>query len=169
MFNTQTFPEVGLLIATLQGVFLAIGPPPLSGAKVALRELEALDGSPPRPDSDLNLVFTVAAHACAAVANKLDLRLSVTPPGRHPIEPKSEPQSVRFNKGLATVAFPLRVDKAGEWSFQLISTFGGTERPVGEPQRLTFTTEGLRAWLEKWASWLTGSVALVLASAGPAG
>ncbi len=156
---------MGLLIGARDGVFLAIGAPPLLRAKVELREREALDRSPPRPDSDLNFVFTVATHACAAAADKLDLRLSVTPPGRKPLEPKSEPQSVQYDHGLATVAFPLRIDKAGEWSFQLTSTFGGTEHPVGEPQHLTFTSEGLRAWLEKAAWWFAGGLAMVLASA----
>jgi len=164
-FSTKDFPGVGLLIRDSTGVFLAIGPPPLSRAKVDLRDREALDRSPPRPGSDLNFVFTVAAHPCVAVVDKLDLRLSVTPPGSTPIEPKSEPQSVHFGHGLTTAAFPLRIDKAGEWSFQLISTSGGTERPVGEPQRLTISSEDLRAWFEKWIWWLAGGLAVVLALA----
>lgn len=113
----------------------------LEGAKVGMRNRKTLDGSAPRPDSDLNFVFAVAARACASVAHKLDLRLSVIPPGFKPIEPKFEPQSVRFDRGIAAAAFPVRIDKTGDWSFQLVSTFGGAERIVGERQHLMFTSD----------------------------
>jgi hypothetical protein len=163
-------PGAGVLIGAENGLFLASSTP-LLRANVELRDRETLDRSPPRPDSDLNFMFTIAAHPCASAADKLDLRLRIAPPGPEAIESKSKPpQNVQFDRELAEaeVAFPLRIHKAGEWSFQLISIFGGTERPVGEPQHLTFTSEGLLAWLEQWAWWLGGGLAMVLASANAA-
>jgi hypothetical protein len=145
VLNIYSLAGAGVLIRADDGWFLASWTP-LLNAKVELRDRETLDRSAPRPDSDLDFVFTVA-HACASAADKLDLRLTVARPGRRPIEPKFKPQSVD-NGEVAEVALPLRINEAGTWSFQLMSTLGGTERPVGEPQHLTFRSEGLRAWFE---------------------
>jgi hypothetical protein len=166
VYAMHDLPTAGVLLGAERGLFLA-SETSLLHAKVEIRDRSRLDGSPPRPDSDLNFEFTLA-HPCASVANKLNLRLSVTPPGRQAIEPKSEPQSVRFDHGLAAVSLPLRIDKAGGWSFQLMSTITGTERRVGEPQHLTFTSEGLLAWVEKWGSWLAGGLPIVLGLANAA-
>jgi hypothetical protein len=162
-FVRYTFhlPGAGELIGSDRGLFLA-SDNPLSRAEVTLNGREKLDGSPPRPDSDLNFLFNIA-HPCASAADKLDLRLSITPSGRSPIEPKFAPQSINTDSPVAAVVFPLRIDKPGEWSFQLISRLGGTERRVGQPQHVTFTSEGLRAWLERWGWWLVGGLGIALA------
>jgi hypothetical protein len=165
--DVRDLPGVGLLIRTDQGLYLGVGTP-LIRAKVELRDRATLDHSPPRPDSELFFVFTISAHACTSVADKLDLRLSVTPPGGVPIEPKPALELIHLDNGRSTFGLPLRIDKAGVWSFQVMSTSGGIERPVGEPEKLTFTTVGLRDWLEQWAWWMAGGLATILALANAA-
>jgi hypothetical protein len=93
--------------------------------------------------------------------------LKVTPSGGKAILESKSP-SVSFERGVAAVGLPLRIKREGEWSFQLVSAYGGVERPVGAPQHLTFTAEGWRAWLEQWGRWLAGGLAMTLALANAA-
>jgi hypothetical protein len=158
--NFLELSGTGVLLQAAKGMFLATQAP-LSGAKVRLRDREALDGGLPDPTRDMNVVFTMV-HECAGAADKLGLRLRVKAPGDisgtwH------DPQAVRRGATEAEVAVPLRFNIAGEWSFQLVSIYGGSEREVGTPQVVSIKKPvDVRSWLERWGWWLSGGAALLL-------
>jgi hypothetical protein len=154
-----------MLFAAEKGLFL-VSRTPLSNANVNLPAWP-LNRSQPRPDADLYFVFSITDHPCASAADNLDLRVKVIPPEGKPILEPTLP-SISLDRGAAKVGFPLRINREGEWSFQLLSTFGGTERPVGELQHIAFASEDWRAWLEQWGWWLGGGLAIMLALANAA-
>jgi len=160
VYDMLKLSGAGMLIWAEKGLFLA-SQTPLSSASVNLPE-RTLNRSQPRPDADLYFVFSITAHPCVAAADNLDLRVKVIPPGGKAILEPALP-SISFDRGTAAAGFPLHINREGEWLFQLLSTLGGTERPVGELQHIIFASEGWRPWLEQWGWCLGGGLAMVLA------
>jgi hypothetical protein len=153
-------PETGAVIFSNDDnnkrLYVAVSTSPLSEAKFDIANRKSLDGSAIDLKREISLRVTISKHACAAVADRLDLKVVVTPPrerARAPMETKFVPGEI------ADLSFPLLIDKVGEWKFELRSTFGGIERPMGEAQYLTFTGE---TWLERWWKILASLVAGVL-------
>jgi hypothetical protein len=64
-------------------------------------------------------------------------RVAGTLPGNKAVEHKIKPESLHLHPDYFDIGLPLRIDKTGEWSFQLISALGGSERLVGEQLHLT--------------------------------
>jgi hypothetical protein len=160
VFAVHDLPGAGVLIGALKGLFLARRAP-LSGATVDLLHRSELDGSRADPTRPRQVVFTMA-HDCANVADKLDLQLRVTPQ----LALAVPTPSVNPGPAQAKVTVPLHIDTAGDRSFQLVSTFGGREEPVGEPQHLSFDEpEGWLPWFKRWGLW-GGEVVIVLAGLG---
>lgn len=164
IWNTETgvvnglrdLSGVGMVIGAEKGLFRTV-PTPLAHASVDIRNRKTLDDSPTNPEVTVRFQM---AHACAPVADRLGLKVRVTPPGRKPAN--SDLVATPHPK-IAEITLPeLKVDKPGQWSFQLVATTGGIDRVVGEARTLTFSDA---PWWERWWKWSAISFAVVLAVA----
>ncbi len=152
-----------VLIRGDKGFFL--GPTtPLTLSLVDFPDRGTLDKSSIDPKRDLPIKLSVAHHLCAAGADKLDLKIRVTGPDGKSIDKNP---SLSFSKpSIVDVSIQHRIDKAGEWAFQVISTYGGMERQVGKAQYLSFVSPDAPPWWQGWGPWLAKvlPVLLVLAN-----
>jgi hypothetical protein len=154
-------PGAVMLIGADKGLFLGVLTS-LSHANVDVADSKNLDKSQIDPKRDLSIKLTVA-HACAAAADKLDLKIRVTPPAGKSTD--INPLSIHPGLSIADVTLLQRIDKAGQWAFQAISTFDGIERQVGEARHLSFVNpEGL-PWWQQWGQRLvSGGLLLAFAN-----
>jgi hypothetical protein len=158
VYDMRDFPGRWVLIVAEKGLFLTVQTP-LARAQVDIGDKKNWEGSAIGPRRNL-LVFTIA-HECARSADKLALNVRVVAPGDEP--PGKLMEGIERITPGATVA-ELRIssvfDKPGRWSFQVVATSGGVERPVGEPQ--TLNLEG--PWWERGWRILTIGFGVALAS-----
>ena len=151
-------PGAGVLIGAEKGLFLGITAP-LSEAIVEVPDRENLDRSPIDPKRDLTFSLNVT-HSCAAVADKLDLKIRATPPDGKSAD-INRLLSIYAGPSVLDVSLAHRIDRPGRWAFQVISTYGGMERQVGKPQYLSFVPpEGPP--LQRWGEWVASFVATLL-------
>jgi hypothetical protein len=153
----HAFPSGGMLIGAEKGLFVTV-PQLLQRAVVTIGNKKDLDGL--SIDRAVTPEFLIAAHGCTAVADKLGLKVRVAAPGEkaldHPVIVVPDPKIAHAN------LLNIRVNKAGQWAFQVIATSNDVEGPVGDPQTLNFVSG---PWRERWWKTLTTALALVLALA----
>ena len=149
--NIHEFPGIGVLVGSEEGLFIVIQKP-LSGARMELPDRSYLDGMSIGAAKETTVRISLA-HDCAPVADKLNLRVKVMSPGKS--EPIYTPPLSVIPGPTAEIRFPLRVNKPGQWTVQLVSTFGGLERFVGEAQTLNFSDDFLAgAMVEIASQWV---------------
>jgi hypothetical protein len=157
VFAMHDFTGGGVLIGARKRLFVTI-PQSLSRAVVTIRNKRKLDRI--SIDRDVTIEFLMA-HPCAPLADKLDLKVRVTAPGKKPTD--SNRQFIIPDPKIAEVTLPnLRIDKADQWSFQLIATSDGSVRPIGDPQTLNFVSG---PWWERWWRILAACFGVMLALA----
>jgi hypothetical protein len=146
-----------MLILAAEGLFVTILTP-LSEAVVTIRNEKNLNNS--TIDREVTVEFSMI-HNCAAVANDLGLKVRVTAPGAEPKDSDRQFIVATRDQKIAEITLPnLRINKAGQWSFQLIATPNETVRLVGSPQTLTFVSG---AWWERWWKIIAKAFAVALA------
>jgi hypothetical protein len=145
------------LVRADRGLFVGIRTS-LADARVEIQDQEKLNGSATGADRYLRLKLT---HACAPAADRLGLKVRITKPGESAIN--SERESVSPHADSAEVGFHKEIDKPGGWSFQLVATADGMERPIGEPRVLEFVAPGpASSWLDRWWKMLAYIFSIVL-------
>jgi hypothetical protein len=163
VYKTLNWPgDAKVLLNTSGGLFVSILRP-LLDARVKIPDRKNLDGSVTDPKRALSVTFTIN-HPCASIADKLDLKVRVTAPNRKPVEIPE--QSVVPGSSIAELTIPLRIDTAGQWLFQLISTANGMERAVGDVQKLDFVSSStVESIVQQWWKVLGVSLGILLALA----
>jgi hypothetical protein len=153
-----SLPGFGEIVHDRTGLFV-LPVQSLSRATVAVANRDILDRSAIDPQRrEFNVEISVS-HACATAAENLRMSVRVTAPnGKSFVE---QPEQV-ISGDTAVVKFPLKFDAVGDWSFQLTSALGETERPVGAPQTLTITSGGWLEWIRQWWSWVALTIAALL-------
>ena len=154
--SLRQVPGGGVLISADNRLLVGV-PTSLSDAVVHIQNKKNLDEGP--IDRDVTIDFLMV-HDCADIADGLNLKVLVTAPNAEPIS--SVRQFVSFAQSRAAeITLPnLRIDKAGQWSFQLIAWVNNSMRLVGGPQTLTFVSG---PWWERW--WKIIAKAFVVALA----
>jgi hypothetical protein len=152
--GARVFPGTGLLIIGGERTAFSVATPLLL-ARVTIRDKNTLDGSM-ISKNPLSIAFTIA-HECAPVAYKLGLKVPV----KHGnLDPTDSPELVPvLTPSTVEVALPQRIDSPGRWSFQVISTSGGSANAVGDPQFLSFIDENW--WEQSWKLLLTVIIVLL--------
>jgi hypothetical protein len=158
VFEMGGFPGVGMLIQGAKGWFVA-------------REVNGIVTIAPAGTTDTGDVsdmsyfpgggVLIRARKGLFLVRAINGAATVAPAGAT-YSPDDKPTysgrlSPISGSSITEVILPWRVDKPGLWSFQVIAT-SGLERPVGEPQRLTFVTG---TWWERWWRILANGVAVM--------
>jgi hypothetical protein len=156
VIDVRDVPGRGVLIWAANGLFVIV-PTSLSRAVVTIQNKKNVDGS--SIDREVTIEFHMV-HDCAAIAKFLGLKVRVTAPGEKSTDRNRLFITPTENPKVAEITLPgLRVDKAHQWSFQLIASSNDRVRLVGEPQTLTFVSG---PWWERWWKTLVTSLGAVL-------
>jgi hypothetical protein len=152
-------PHGGFLIRTKDVEYYAV-PTSLALIQVNIRDKTSWDGKQidarPTPSS---LVFKLE-HECAPSFDELGLKVRLAKPGEEPPGALTGIERTTLSPSNAELLISPLFDRPGQWSFQVVATAGGVERPIGSLQTLNFV--GGPLW-ERWWKGLTVAFGLTIA------
>jgi hypothetical protein len=156
-------PSGNAAIGSRSGIFIAVQSR-LENASVNIPEKETLEGNQIVSHPNPSLVEFKIDHECASSAELLGLSVRIVAPGEAFPGKLSAVQWIRRRQSAALIAISSSFNRAGEWSFQVVTTFGGMERTVGNPQTLQFVSVHFwDGWEQDWkiaAIALGGAIAI---------
>lgn len=143
-------PSGSAAIGTSGGAFVAVQSR-LEDASVKIQAKENWEGNEIVQHPNPSLMEIRIDHECAPSAELLGLSVRIMAPGDEFPGKLTGVERIKFGQAAALIAISSVFDRAGEWSFQVVSTFGGVERMVGNTQTLRFVTRQFwDAWEQGW-------------------